>query len=173
MAFLRSVPLALVEGGHVVGSLCGLLLLLLSTRFERAERWALRPAVWALTIGIGCTLLRGFGIPQAIILTVLLLTLLAGRSALQSAARTRRPLPSDPAWLLTVGMTLCAAIFLTTLSFWSTFEDQAQWLRVDYLATGARALRTLTVVTAVAALVALPVGAGWQAKLPRRRRRRG
>jgi phosphatidylglycerol lysyltransferase len=135
----RSIPLPLVEMGHVVAALAGLLLLVLARGLARGYRAAFRATLMLLTLASLGAILKGFDWEEAVVMG------LVSMAALSQMALFDRPSEGD--WLEGADVILgCGAlvIFVTlgTLSLHVSGATLARWSSIGYRFQAPRFVRT-------------------------------
>ncbi len=145
----QTVPLPLVEVGHLAAALAGVVLLVLARGLSQGYRAAFRATVMILTLGSVAALLKGLDWEEAVILGLIAL---AARS---QAALFDRPSRGD--WLEAPDLVLAFGAVAMLLAF-GTFSHRINpatldhWAAVGYHLESARFMRTAaSVVLAVAA----------------------
>lgn len=152
LAWLASVvPLPVIEISHLVGSLVGIALLLLSHGLWRRLDVAFFLAMGALGAGIVASLLKGGEVGVAIILAGLLVGLVRARSSFDrrsSLFAARFSL----GWVVAVGAVLVTAVWLGNFSFRYVEYRDALWWQFGAMQEAPRYLRMM-VVLAVSVVV--------------------
>lgn len=121
------LPLPLVETSHFVGSVVGVLLLLLAHAIQRRLH-----AAWVLSVallGIGClsSLLMGGDWREAIVPGLILLALLPARREFHRRGTLLSQAPS-PTWFIAAGVALASALWLGLFSYKHVeFTDELWW----------------------------------------------
>jgi phosphatidylglycerol lysyltransferase len=150
----RTLPLHVVEASHFIGSIVGILLLLLAARLQRRSHAAWMLTVVLLVIGSATVLLKGLEWAQAAFLLLFFLILLAARDEfyIRSSLVANR---FTPGWFLAIGVVLGSAFWLGLFSYKRVrFGDQPWW---DFALYGdaSRFLRASTAVAVVALVAAV------------------
>ena len=154
LAFLnRLFPLGVIETSHVVGSVAGAALLLLSQGLSRRLDAAYLLTVAAVAAGILASLLKGGDYEEAGLLSLLLVALYAARSAFTRRAAlfaTR----FSPAWVAAVITAIAGSAWLVRFAF--THVDYAPdlWWQFALNAQASRALRSSVAAASLAVLFA-------------------
>ena len=141
------LPLTVIETSHLIGSIAGVLLLLLAYGVQQRLRWA-----WALSAVLLCTgavsvMLKGFAWEEAIALALLLLALLPARREFHLSS-------SPPSQQYAAGWFVAVAIVLTTAWWLGLFSykhlDETEWWRFALYGNASRFLRASIAVAIVA-----------------------
>ena len=141
------LPLSVIEISHLMGSIAGVLLLLLTYGVQQRLRWAWALSAVLLCAGLVSVMLKGFAWEEAIVLTVLLLPLLPARREFHLASS----LPSQQyasGWFVAVAVVLTTAWWLGLFSY--KHLDQAEWWRFTLYGNASRFLRASIAVAIVA-----------------------
>ena len=112
----RFVPLGVIETSHIIGSVMGAVLLLLSQGLARRLDAAYYLSVFAVAAGMVASLLKGADYEEAVVLGALLLVLRRARPAFDRKAAlfaTR----FSPAWMAAVAAALVASVWLGLFAF--------------------------------------------------------
>ena len=151
LSFLdRFLPLGIIETAHIMGSVAGASLLLLSQGLARRLDAAYFFTVLATAAGIVASLLKGADYEEAALLAILLLVLRRVRTDFDRRAAlfaTR----FSPAWIAAVAAALIASVWLTLFAFKHVDYANDLWWHFELDAQAPRALRG----SAAAALVVL------------------
>ena len=143
------VPLGIIETSHVIGSITGAVLLLLSQGLARRLDAAYYLTVGALAAGITASLLRAGGWEEALILGVLLLLLRRARPAFTRTAAlfaTR----FSAAWIASVVAVLAASVWLGFFAFKHVDYSHDLWWHFALNGDASRFLRgTVGAATAI------------------------
>ena len=154
----RLLPLGIIETSHVVGSVTGAALLLLSQGLARRLDAAYYLTVVAVTAGMVASLLKGGDYEEAAALAVLLLVLRRARPAFDRKAAffaTR----FSPAWIAAVAAALAASAWLGLFAFKHVEYSHDLWWQFELDAEASRFLRgsvaaaTVVVLFAIARLI--------------------
>ena len=154
LAFLnRLFPLGVIETSHIVGSVAGAALLLLSQGLSRRLDAAYLLTVAVVAAGILASLLKGGDYEEAGLLSLLLVALYAARSAFTRRAAlfaTR----FSPAWVAAVVTALAGSAWLVLFAF--THVDYAPdlWWQFALNAQASRALRSSVAAASLGVLFA-------------------
>ena len=147
LAFLeRFLPLPVLEVSHLVGSIVGLGLLVLSPALFRRVRAAYHIAVWLLIAGIAASLLKGLDFEEATLLLLVLGVLVLGR---RSFYRPTAILDErfTPAWVASVTGVIVLAVWIGLVSHRHLRYPRELWWTFAFDANAPRMLRaSLTVV---------------------------
>ncbi|MGY3856432.1 bifunctional lysylphosphatidylglycerol flippase/synthetase MprF [Aeromonas intestinalis] len=153
-AVLQIFPLHLLEISHVLGSVSGVLLILLAHSLYRRHDGAFRITQWLLGLGMMFSLFKGADWESALLLGAFLLVITPCRSLFYRKGSLLHA-QFTPGWLMSVGAVLLGALWLLFFSYRQVEYDQSLWLNVSAHGPGAasRALRTMGSVIAVLAVV--------------------
>jgi phosphatidylglycerol lysyltransferase len=148
------LPLQVVEASHFIGSIVGVLLLLLAMRLQHRSRTAWVVTLVLLLIGSLAALLTGLDWPQAGFLLLFFLVLLVSRDEFyrRSSLVAHR---FTAGWFRAIGVVLGSALWLGLFSYKHVQFGNEVWWRFALYADASRFLRASVAV----AVVALVVGA--------------
>ena len=146
-------PLAVVETSHLVGSMIGVVLLIVAFGLAHRNARAWTFAMLALASGLVASLAKGLDWEEATILALALGALSAFRDAFY---RTRGERPSW-SWLLAVAIVLAVSVWLGFLSYRNVAYANDLWWRFAWNGEASRFLRA-----SVAAAVVLAAFAAFQ-----------
>jgi phosphatidylglycerol lysyltransferase len=120
------LPLSVVEASHFLGSVIGVLLVLIAARLQRRSHGAWLLTLVLLAAGAAASLLKGLDWPQALLLLAFFLALLASRDEFyqRSALVAERFTPS---WFLAIGVVLGSAFWLGLFSYKHLGGNQLWW----------------------------------------------
>jgi len=139
------VPLPVLETSHLIGSVSGLGLLILSRALFRRVHEGYRLTLWLLGAGVVASLLKGLDFEEAGLLALVLCALWLGRRAFQRKASVIME-RFTPAWVLSIAGVLGATVWVGlfahrhieyTSDLWWTFAvsaDAPRMLRASLLA---------------------------------------
>ena len=150
----RAIPLGIIETSHFVGSLVGVLLLVLSHALARRLDSAYYLTTWTLWLGIAASLLKGADVEEALALGIVLFALHRARPAFDRRAaliETR----FSPAWVTAVLAVVLASIWLGFFAFKHVEYSHDLWWQFEIDADVSRFLRASVGVSAL--LLALGV----------------
>jgi len=150
----RLMPLSVTEVSHFLGSLAGLMLLLLARGLQRRLDAAYVMVVGSLGAGIVFALLRGFDYEEASILAVVLLCLLPFRRQFYRRSSLLAE-PFTPGWVSATGMALIGFIGLGLFAFRNVAYRDDLWWTFTLRGDAPRFLRASVGVVALAACVGL------------------
>ena len=139
------ISLPFIETSHLMASVIGLWLLFLARgillRLDSA--WVL--TVILLIVGIVTSLLKGLDYEEALILSVILLTLLANRSAFyRKGSLLHQPLTAE--WLFIVPVILAITLWLGLFAYKHIEYSDVLWWQFSYQDSAPRFMRTSVVV---------------------------
>ncbi len=154
MALLTEIaPLLVVELSHFLGSVIGLLLLVVAAGLWRKREGAYALALVLLVLGVVFALLRGLDYAEAALLTLVAIGLYLCRGAFVRRSRLMRETLTLP-WFAGIAATLAGAAALGFFAYREVaYTDELWW---TFLRDGdaSRFLRGAIAVAAVAALIA-------------------
>ena len=136
----RVLPLGIIETSHIIGSVAGASLLLLSQGLARRLDAAYYFTVVAMAVGILASLFKGADYEEAAILATLLLVLRRARPAFDRKAAffaTR----FSPSWLGAVAAALIASVWLAQFAFKHVEYANDLWWQFELNAHASRSLR--------------------------------
>ncbi len=154
----RFLPLGVIETSHLIGSLAGAALLLLSQGLARRLNTAYYLTAFILATGIVSSLLKGGDYEEAAILAVLLLVLHRARSTFSRKAALLETRFS-PAWIAAVAAAVAASVWLGLFAFKHVEYSHDLWWQFELDSEAPRFLRasvgaaTLVLFAAVARLI--------------------
>jgi phosphatidylglycerol lysyltransferase len=147
MDMLRDfLPLPFVETSHFLGSIAGLILMLLARGLFRRLDGAFHLTVAVLIAGIAFSLLKGFDYEEATILVVLLTALLAARHAFYRKSSLFDMRFSAP-WVATIAIVVSAAMWVGFFVFKKVPYSDALWWQFAYQGDAPRFMRAGVAVT--------------------------
>lgn len=150
MDILRHVvPLPFVEASHLLGSVAGFFLLLLSVGLYRRLDAAWSLCVVVLACGIVVSLAKGLDWEEAFVLAIVLGLALMSHSAFYRQSSLLNEEPS-PAALLAVGLACAASIWVGYLAYKQVGYSNALWWQVAYSGDAPRFLRASLLVVLAA-----------------------
>lgn len=150
LAYLRFVPLAVLELSHLVGSIVGLGLLVLSRALFRRVRAAYHVSFWLLVGGICASLLKGLDFEEAIILGLVLAVLsLGARSFYRPTAILSERF--TPVWIVSIVGVLVLTFWLGLITHRHVAYSGDLWWTFAFEASAPRVLRASLVVAVLAA----------------------
>ncbi len=154
MAVLRRLlPLPVIELSHFLGSIVGVLLLLLARGLQRRVETAYWLATAMLGAGVLFSLLKGFDFEEAIVLGVMLVVLVPCRQHFfrKGALLTDR---FSPTWFIAIGVVFGAATWLMLFAYKHVEYADDLWWRFAFNGNAPRSLRAGAGVVLVAFIVA-------------------
>lgn len=153
---LQVLPLHLLELSHVLGSVSGILLILLARSLYRRHDAAFRITQVLLALGIAFSLFRGVDWESALILAIFLLIITPCRSLFYRKGSLLHDRFTPP-WLLSMGAVVLGAMWLLFFSYRHVEYDHALWFDFSPYGTGSasRGLRAMGSVVTVLATVGI------------------
>jgi len=136
----RVLPLGIIETSHVIGSIAGAALLLLSQGLSRRLDAAYYLTVAVAGVGMIVSMLKGGDYEEAIVLGVLLLLLRRARSAFDRHAALLATRFS-PAWIAAVAAALIASVWLGVFAFKHVEYSRDLWWQFEWDGEASRFLR--------------------------------
>nr|WP_298726718.1 bifunctional lysylphosphatidylglycerol flippase/synthetase MprF [uncultured Steroidobacter sp.] len=150
LSILRGLlPLPVLEMSHLIGSICGLGLLVLARALYRRVREGYQLAVGVLIAGIVASLLKGLDYEEALILAIVLGVLWLGRSAFHRPASIMEE-RFTPMWTIGIVGAIGAVAWISYFAHRHVQYSHELWWTFAFSADAPRALRTL-LLTALAA----------------------
>jgi phosphatidylglycerol lysyltransferase len=148
----KLLPLGVLETSHLLGSLVGTILLVLSHGLVRRydSAWAITSSL--LVFGIAASLLKGLDWEEATLLAFVLLVLIAGRRQFYRRGSLLHS-PLSWSWLAAIFMAVVAAIWLGVFAHKHVEYSNDLWWQVAYRADASRFLRA-SLVSMVTLLLA-------------------
>lgn len=150
--FLQVLPLHLLELSHVLGSVSGVLLILLARSLYRRHDAAFRITQLLLGLGMIFSLLKGFDWESALLLGLFLLIITPCRSLFYRKGSLLHA-QFTLGWLISVGAVLLGALWLLLFSYRQVEYDHALWFHFSPHGAASRGLRAMGSVVAVLAVV--------------------
>ncbi len=155
ITWLRELlPLPVIELSHFVGSLMGGILLILAHGLIRRIDAAWLLTVVALITGIVASVAKGIDYEEALILTVILLSLLPCRKFFFRRSRLFS-MPLDVRWMTVVLITLSLMIWLTLFAYRHVEYRSELWWTFAWDGDASRTLRALVGVTSILSFAGL------------------
>jgi len=152
----RVLPLPIIELSHFLGSVAGILLILLARGLQRRVETAYYATVALLVAGIGLSLLKGLDYEEALILGVMLAVFLPcrgdfyRRGALLTESLT-------PQWFIAVAFAIVCTVWLMLFAYKHVEYANELWWKFAVDGNAPRSLRAMAGV----ALTLLGVAALW------------
>jgi phosphatidylglycerol lysyltransferase len=155
----RVLPLGVIEGSHVIGSIAGAMLLLLSQGLARRLDAAYYLTILTVIAGVAASLLKGFDYEEALLLVALTAMLGVSRPAFNRKAAffaTR----FSTAWVAAVVAALVASVWLGLFAFKHVEYSNDLWWQFELAGNASRFLRgsvgaaTVVLLFAFARLIA-------------------
>lgn len=154
LAWLSEVlPLQVVEGSHLLGSLTGLGLIILARGLARRLDAACHLAMALLAAGIAFSLLKGLDYEEAVLMACILATLFIGRRAFYRHASIFAVRLEAP-WIVALLVLIGASIWLGFFSYKHVAYSHDLWWQFAFDADAPRFLRASFVVCIAVAAVA-------------------
>ena len=150
----RLVPLGVIETSHIIGSVAGALLLLLSQGLSRRLDAAYYLTTVAIGAGIVASLFKGVDYEEAIVLGLLLLMLRSARPLFDRKAALLATRFS-PAWIAAVVAALAASVWLGLFAFQHVEYSNDLWWQFALHGEASRSLRGAVAAATVVLLVAV------------------
>jgi phosphatidylglycerol lysyltransferase len=148
------VPLGVIETSHILGSVTGALLLLLSQGLSRRLDAAYYLATVAIAAGIVASLFKGVDYEEAIVLGLLLVMLRRARPMFDRKAALLATRFS-PAWIAAVVAALAASVWLGLFAFQHVEYSTDLWWQFALHGEASRFLRGSVAAAIVVLLVAV------------------
>jgi len=148
------LPLGIIEEAHLLGSVCGLMLVVLARGLQLRLDSAYWLSVVVLIAAIVCSLAREFDVEQALLLVAVLVVLLPCRPYFYRRAALLHE-PFSPGWLAAIGAIVIATVWLTAFSFQHVEYSDQLWWKFALQADAPRSLRAGMAVALVAVVLSL------------------
>ncbi|MCX7129139.1 bifunctional lysylphosphatidylglycerol flippase/synthetase MprF [Aeromonas sp.] len=148
---LQVLPLHLLEISHVLGSVSGVLLILLARSLYRRHDAAFRISQLLLELGMTFSLLNGGDWESTLLLGSFLLIMTPCRPLFYRKGSLLHA-QFTPGWLVSVGAVLLGALWLLLFSYRQVEYDHALWFHFSPHGGAARGLRAMGSVVAVLAV---------------------
>lgn len=149
------LPLPVLEVSHLIGSLVGLMLLILAHGLYRRMEVARRLVIWLLAGGVLVSLLKGLDIEEALVSLSAMAVLWLGRDAFRRRG-SAWPDVLSPSWVVAIVVVLLATLWLGLFSYRHVEYAQDLWWDFAFRGDAPRFLRaSLTVVVALIALATM------------------
>ena len=155
LAWLKDlIPLPVIEASHFLGSLTGMLLLLLARGLQRRLDAAYFLTCLLLSSGIVFSLLKGFDYEEAIILSVMLIALIPSRRYFyRKASLTGESF--TPVWAIAIIVIVVSSIWIGFFSYQHVEYSNDLWWRFTVAEDAPRFLRATVGVIATALFFAI------------------
>lgn len=150
----ETLPLPLVEGSHLLGSLTGFALLVLARGIFRRLDVAFHLTVVLLVAGIVFSLLKGLDYEEAIFLSVILVALVAGRRAFYRPS-SLLSLTFTPAWVATIAILIIGSVWLGLFCYKEVDYAHDLWWQFAFDADAPRFLRASFLVVLATVIFSL------------------
>jgi len=160
----RLLPLPIVETSHFLGSVVGMMLLLLARGLQRRLDAAYWLAIVLLAAGAGLSLLKGFDVEEALVLLGMLLLLWPARPFFYRKSSLMRQ-PLDEEQLAAVTLVLLGSIWLGFFAHHHVEYTHELWWQFAFDASAPRFMRAT--VGAAALLVAFATARLLRPAVPR------
>ena len=148
------MPLPVIEVSHFLGSLSGIMLLVLAREIQRRIDAAYFITALLLAAGIVFSLLKGFDYEEAIILSTMLLALLPARKFFYRRASliTRS---FTPGWVLAILTVILCTVWLGVFSYKHINYSHDLWWRFAFIEDAPRFLRATVGMVGIALYFAI------------------
>lgn len=143
------IPLPVMELSHLLGSLAGMALLLLSQAVRRRIDAAYFATIAVLALGILASLGKGLDYEEASILALMLLLFLPVRKFFYRKSALLR-LDLSPQWMLLAAMVVLGSTWLGFFSYKHVEYSSELWWQFALYGDASRFLRSLVAILAVA-----------------------
>ena len=142
---IKFLPLPAIEVSHFLGSLIGVMLLILARSLQKRISTAYYLAITFLLAGILFSILKGFDYEEAIILTITLLAMLPCREAFYRKGSFLSG-SFSPAWIMSITAVIAFSVWLGFLTHRHVDYSNQLWWRFELDADAPRFLRVTTAV---------------------------
>ncbi|MEO8466776.1 MAG: bifunctional lysylphosphatidylglycerol flippase/synthetase MprF [Gammaproteobacteria bacterium] len=150
----RLLPLAIIEGSHLIGSLIGLGLVVLAAALHRRVRAAYHIAVVLLVAGIVASLLKGLDVEEAVLLAVVTGVLMLGRDAFYRPASILAE-RFTPVWVVSIVGVVAVTVWVGLLAYRNVDYSDTLFWTFAFDADAPRMLRAALFVSVIGAGVLL------------------
>ena len=147
------LPLPVIEVSHLLGSIAGVLLLLLARSLQRRIETAYYVTVALLVLGILVSVLKGFDYEEALLLSVMLLLFLPSRAHYFRHGRLFAE-PLSVSWLVAIGVVLTCTVWLMVFAFKHVEYKDQLWWQFAFDASAPRSLRAMAGAVMVGLVIA-------------------
>lgn len=134
------VPLPAIEISHLIGSIVGVLLLVLARALQRRIDVAWHATVILLVVGILVSLLKGFDYEEATILGVLLLVLLPAKKYFNRSGHLWAS-RFDWTWWITIAISIALVCWLFLFSYSHEEYRESMWWEFAWKGNAPRSMR--------------------------------
>ncbi len=148
------LPLPVIEVSHMLGSVAGVLLLLLARSLQRRIESAYYVSIALLVLGILVSVLKGFDYEEALLLSVMLLLFLPSRSHYFRHGRLFAE-PMSVSWLVATAVVLVCTGWLMAFAFKHVEYKDQLWWQFAFDASAPRSLRAMAGAVIVALVIAV------------------
>ena len=138
------LPLSLVELSHLLGSLCGIMLVILSRGLFKRLRGILHLTLFLLFIGIIASLAKGVDYEEALLLLLSMLVLWSARDSFYRSSSLFDE-SFTPAWIVSV-IIISVSIWIGFVSYDYVEYSEKLWWQFAFHADAPRMLRATVVV---------------------------
>ncbi len=167
------LPLGVIEASHLLGSVFGLMLVILARGLQLRLDSAYWLSVVVLIGAILCSLARGLDFEQALLMVAVLVVLLPCRPYFYRHAALLHE-PFSPGWLAAIGAIVIATGWLTAFSFKHVEYSNQLWWKFALQADAPRSLRAGMAVALVVVVLSLAhLLRGFSKTAPAKPRRNG
>ena len=150
----RLLPLAIVEGSHLIGSVVGLGLVVLASALRRRVHAAYHIALALLVAGIAASLLKGLDVEEALLLALVASLLVAGRAAFYRPASILAE-RFTPVWVVSIVGVVAATVWVGLIAYRNVEYSGDLWWTFAFHADAPRMLRAAIVVGVIGAALLL------------------
>lgn len=147
------VPLLIVEISHLLGAAAGIGLIIVARGINRRLTSAFSMAVKLLALGVVTTLLKGFGIKEALVFTAILGLLWYTRSEFRRSASLFDE-GFTVEWVSLISVLLAITIWLGLFSFKDVPYTASLWWNFSFDSDYSRFLRSILVVLGISGTIA-------------------
>jgi phosphatidylglycerol lysyltransferase len=144
------LPLTVIELSHLVSSVAGLGLIILSRALFLRVAAAYHLTFWLLVAGAATSLLKGFDYEEAILLSIVLIVLTLGRKAFYRPTSILHE-RFTPTWVVSVVGVVLATVWTGFLAYRHVEYSRDLWWTFAFDANAPRMLRASLVVAVLAA----------------------
>lgn len=148
------VPLAIVESAHLIGSIVGLLLLILARGLLHRLDGAWWGAVVATGVGFWLALPKGIALHEMALLGFLFVLLVVSRRQFNRKSSLFAQ-HLDVYWIITICIALAAVLWILFFAYRNVAYSQQLWWRFEFNANAPRSLRAMMAVAIVGLAIAV------------------
>ncbi len=155
IAFLKTfVPLSAIEISHFLGSITGLILILLSRAIQKRIDLAYYMCLGLFLVGALFSVIKGYDYEEAFILTICFIIFLPSKKYFLKRSQLSQDFVS-PKWLLSIITVILSVIWITLFAYKHVEYTDELWWTFSFNSQAPRSMRTMVVVVIVFCFVVL------------------